>query len=392
MTASANDMAFVRTVQRLRPDEIPFRAARTGEISLELELQIVNRRDFDLATEAEDLLRLAEDSAFVDQLEPEITRGMIDFSSRVHARAEGLGAEVDAFVRSIAREAARLNVAVAGGGAHPFQRWQQQRIYATPHFARVHEKFGYLAKQYTVFGQHIHIGVESGDDAVFLTRALARYVPHFIALSASSPFVQGEDTGYDSARSHAVNAFPTSGTMPMCVDWMAFEAHVARLKAYGVIEGVGDLYWDIRPQPDRGTVQVRVLDAPYVPRLATLLAVYASVLARWLLDVRPTEHHDAELVYAHNRFQAARHGLRGQLARPGRADFLAVYADVSETLTALRASTADAYEDAALVELAALAERQDNGASWARRTWRSTGCLNDVVRLAAAAFSDRTTP
>ncbi|HEU4620651.1 MAG TPA: YbdK family carboxylate-amine ligase [Burkholderiaceae bacterium] len=382
-----NDSGFERTIQRLRPESLPFSKSEVGTVGIELELQIVNRRDFDLATEAEDLLRLAGDSPFAEQLKPEITQGMIEFNSRVHTSTEELAQELQEFSRSLAHDAARLNVAVSGGGAHPFQRWQQQRIFLTERFAKVHDKFGYLAKQFTVFGQHIHVGVSSGDDAVWLTTALARYVPHFIALSASSPFIQSEDSGYDSARSHVVSAFPTAGIMPPCHDWMAFEAHIARLKQYGVIETIKDLYWDIRPKPEFGTVELRVLDTPFTPQTAALLGAYALMLARWLLDTRPPEHPDAAIVYSHNRFQATRRGLNAKLARPGRDGFVNLHADVVETVNALRATSRDAYEHAVLEQIAERAEQHVNGAAWAREIMNRTRCLNDVVRHAAIAFA-----
>jgi carboxylate-amine ligase len=108
-----------------------------------------------------------------------------------------------------------MNVAIAGGGTHPFQKWSDRQIYPTERFLSVSEKYGFLAKQFTVFGQHVHVGCTSADDAIYLTHALIRYVPHVIALAASSPFYQGVDTAFDSSRLSVVNAFPLSGTMPL---------------------------------------------------------------------------------------------------------------------------------------------------------------------------------
>src|SRR3569833_1501509 len=110
--------------------------------------------------------------------------------------------------------ARRMNIDVAGGGAHPFQNWSEQRITPSDRFNELHRKYGYLAKTFTVFGQHIHIGVANGDDAMYLTHGFARFVPHFIALSAASPFYQGVDTAFDSSRSNVVRAFPLAGTAP----------------------------------------------------------------------------------------------------------------------------------------------------------------------------------
>ena len=122
----------------------------------------------------------------------------------------------------LSRGARKLNIGIAGGGTHAYQHWSQQQIFPGERFHYISELYGYLAKQFTVFGQHVHVGCEDGDRALWLLHALSRYVPHFIALSASSPFVQGVDTGFDSARLNSVFAFPLSGRAPFCLGWDEF--------------------------------------------------------------------------------------------------------------------------------------------------------------------------
>ncbi len=107
-----------------------------------------------------------------------------------------------------------LNIDVSGGGVHPFQHWNEQRIMPSERFHHLHEKYGYLTKTFTVFGQHIYIGVANGDEAMYLTHAFSRFVPHFIALSAASPFYQSADTRFNSSRSNMVRAFPLLGKTP----------------------------------------------------------------------------------------------------------------------------------------------------------------------------------
>jgi glutamate---cysteine ligase / carboxylate-amine ligase len=120
-------------------------------------------------------------------------------------------------------------------------------------FLYVVERYGYLAKQFTVFGQHIHIGCPGGDDAVYLAHILTRYIPHFIALSAASPFYQGEDTSFQSSRLTAVSAFPLAGHIPFVQDWAEFMAYFDKMKGYGIVGSMKDFYWDIRPKPEYGT-------------------------------------------------------------------------------------------------------------------------------------------
>src|SRR5690606_31979681 len=128
-----------------------------------------------------------------------------------------------------------------------------------------------LAKQFTVFGQHIHVGCGSGDDAIYLVHALARYVPHFIALSASSPFSQGVDTAFDSSRLNAIAAFPLSGSMPFVQSWDELNAYVAKMYRFRIIGSMKDFYWDIRPKPEYGTIEIRVCDTPLTVERAAAL-------------------------------------------------------------------------------------------------------------------------
>ena len=109
-----------------------------------------------------------------------------------------------------------------------------------------------------MFGQHVHIGVPNGDEALWLLHALSRYVPHFIALSASSPFVQGVDTGFHSARLNSVFAFPLSGRAPFVLSWDGFGEFFKKMTSTGVVQSMKDFYWDIRPKPEYGTIELRV--------------------------------------------------------------------------------------------------------------------------------------
>ena len=155
-----------------------------------------------------------------------------------------------------------LNLRVAGGGSHPFHDWADRRIFPTGRFRSILERYGYLAKQFTVFGQHIHVGCPGGDDAVYLIHMLTRYVPHFIALSAASPFYQGEDTQFQSSRLTSINAFPLAGHMPFVRDWAEFLEYYDKMRGFGIVASMKDFYWDIRPKPEYGTVEIRVCDTP----------------------------------------------------------------------------------------------------------------------------------
>lgn len=297
-------------------EQIPFISSAPNTLGIELELQLIDPRSFDLTAASDELLAQMVNHPIADRVKPEITRSMIELNSSVHEHPMGLLAEMREMRDALVEAADAVGVSVAGGGAHPFMRWQERSISDTPRFQYLAEMYGYLARQFTVFGQHIHLGVKNGDEAIKLLRRLSPHVPHFIALSASSPYCEGVDTLFSCSRLNAVNSFPLAGHMPAEVkDWYQFEAHLAQLRAYGLAESIKDLYWDIRPKPEFGTVEIRVCDTPLTVERACQMAAFAQALA--VLLMREDDPSDkAWLSYRSNHFQACRFGLQGSYVTP----------------------------------------------------------------------------
>ena len=351
-------------------------------MGVELELQILNSRDYNLARDAADLLALLKKMPHPGEVKPEITESMIELNSSVHHRHETLIAELARIRDTLAEAAGRLNLRIAGGGSHPFHAWTDRRIYPTERFRRILEVYGYLAKQFTIFGQHVHIGVPDGDAALYLIHALSRYVPHFIALSASSPFQQGEDTSYQSSRLNTVSAFPLSGHAPFVQTWPEFIGYFTKMKGFGIIESMKDLYWDIRPKPEYGTVEIRVFDTPLTVERAALLAAYAQALARYLLLERPLAPlRDVYLLYSHNRFQACRYGLDGTLVDAYTQRHVGIRDDVLDTLKVIAPHARELGAATALGQLAEDIAGRPDDAAWLREQYKNRGSLNDVARM-----------
>ena len=366
---------------------LEFTRSQPLTFGVELELQLVNTSDYNLAADADDLLRRAADDAGAGELKPEITQSMIEINSSVHERYEPLLAELRATRDSLSAHARKMNVAIAGGGTHPFQKWSERKIYPTERFLSVSEKYGFLAKQFTVFGQHIHIGCADADDAIYLNHAFIRYVPHFIALGASSPFYQGVDTAFDSSRLSVVNAFPLSGTMPFVPDWAAFNRYYDTMYDYGIVKSMKDFYWDVRPKPEYGTVEIRVVDTPLTVDRAAQIAAYAQALARWLWAERVDWiTPELYLVHSYNRFQACRHGLDGALVNPRTRETVPLADDIRATLRALAPHAAALGSTPALEALSAVVQGEGNDAAWLRRIHTDGGTLPDVVRQQAARW------
>ncbi|MDR7305207.1 YbdK family carboxylate-amine ligase [Rhodoferax saidenbachensis] len=296
----------------------PFKQSQSLSLGVELELQLVSLSDFDLTAASPDMLELLRRKPFPGTVTPEVTESMIEVATDVHTEYATLQAQLREMRDTLVRAGDQLNIGVCGGGTHPFQLWSERRIFNKPRFLEVSLLYGYLTKQFTIFGQHVHVGCSSGDEALYLLHALNRYVPHFIALSASSPFVQGNDTLFHSARLNSVFAFPLSGRAPFLLRWQDFEEqYFAKMELTGVVKSMKDFYWDIRPKPEYGTIELRVCDTPLTVERAAALACYLQALCRYLLERNePPPVEDDYLVYNYNRFQACRFGLDGTVAHP----------------------------------------------------------------------------
>jgi carboxylate-amine ligase len=365
----------------------PFAQSQALTFGVELELQLVSLSDFDLTAASPDLLHLLARKPFPGNVTPEITESMIEINSSVHSRHQPLLAELLDIRDTLVAAGDTLNIGICGGGTHPFQQWSEQKIFARPRFEHLSSLYGYLAKQFTVFGQHVHIGCGSGDDALFLLHSLNRYIPHFVALSASSPFVQGQDSLFDSARLNSVFAFPMSGRAPFVLSWDEFEhVYFAKMERTGIIKSMKDFYWDIRPKPEYGTIELRVCDTPLTVERAAALAGYLQALCRHLLERReapPLE--DDYLVYNYNRFQACRFGLDGSITHPKTYETMSLREDILATLRKMEphAQALDSVE--ALRHLAqAVAEGSD--AAYLRGQYLRQGSAEGMVNAAIQRF------
>lgn len=367
----------------------PFNDSTPLTLGVELELQLVSTHDYDLAPYAEDMLRLMHKETLPGSVVPEMTSSMIEISTDVCHSAAEVHAQLAQTRDALVRCADKLNIAVVGGGTHPFQLWHQQRIYDKPRFQELSQLYGYLTKQFTIFGQHVHIGCPNADAALLMLHRMSRYIPHFIALSASSPYVQGQDTAFDSARLNSVFAFPLSGRAPCVLSWSEFEQYFDKMTATGVVKSMKDFYWDIRPKPEFGTIEIRVFDTPLTIERASALAGYVQSLAAWFLDTQPfTPQEDDYLVYTYNRFQACRFGLQAVYVDPATGRHMPLAEHIAQTMDAVAAQAQRLGASAALQLLRGDVAAGTNDARWLRERQREEQLLAEVSRQASLRFRD----
>ena len=364
-----------------------FQKSKALSLGVELELQLVNTHDYDLAPYAEDMLRIMAKISLPGAVVPEMTSSMIEISTGVCQSSSEVLGQLSQIRDALVKSADKLNIAVVGGGTHPFQQWHERRIYDKPRFRELSELYGYLSKQFTIFGQHVHVGCPDADTALLTLHRMSRYIPHFIALSASSPYVQGQDTAFDSARLNSVFAFPLSGRAPFALTWADFTVYFDKMTHTGVVKSMKDFYWDIRPKPEFGTIEIRVFDTPLTVERAAALSGFVQSLASWFMTDQPfmpTE--DDYLVYTYNRFQACRFGLDAVYVDPATGSHMPLRQHILLTFQKIEPHAAINGASAFLQMLKSSVERNENDARWLRERQAEEHLLAEVIRQAAQRF------
>lgn len=313
---------------------LPFEASNDFSIGTELEYQLINPHTYKLVSRAKDFIRAVKDTKYSKIIKPEVTQGMLEVNSSIHNNPQTLFDELLEIRNFLILKSTPLNTQFCGGGTHPFDKLLDTKVFPTPRFRHLYWHFQYMSKRSTVFGQHVHVGCSSPEHAIYLTHLMARYTPQLIALSASSPFYQDIDTGYQSTRLTLFNSIPSTCTMmPFVKNWRQFSKFFRKMQENGVANTMKDFYWDVRPKPEFGTVEIRVCDTPLTLRKAVLITAYAQALACYLLQEKPLPvSRDVYHFYDYNKFQAARYGYKGQIINPYDFNKIYIIDDILETL------------------------------------------------------------
>lgn len=369
-----------------------FDFANSADLSLgvELELQIIDARTGDLAQRSQEILDSVEGLPLHVRgaIVPEVTAGMIEISTGICADASEVLADLQSLRDRVSCAAAAHGAIVAGGGMHPFRHWSEHRIVDTPRYRSLFASYGEVLKQTTVFGQHIHLGCSAVERVPLLMHQLARYVPHFVALSASSPFMEGQDTRFDSTRLQCPSPFPTGPCAPFTLSWNELTNHLLKWLSCGVIESIKDLHWDIRPKPEFGTIEIRVPDSPLTIDRAASLACFAQLLGAWLLIDKPfVPRQDDYVVYAYNKFHAAKFGLEADYIDPVSLERMPLADHLGRLLETLGRHAETSADKDHLADLRKLVQSRKNDASVLRAWFGELKSLRQVALRSAAELT-----
>jgi carboxylate-amine ligase len=281
-------------------------------VGVEEELMIVDAESLDLVSGIEDLLG---PSARGD-VKPELMESVLEISTDPCGTIAETHEQLGELRRSVRERAAAKGYAIGSAGTHPFARWEDQRIAKRARYRDLISALRFVARQELIFGMHVHVGLDDPDVAIAVANGMRRHVPALLALSANSPFWRGAATGLASTRMPIFRAFPRVGTPPYYRDWEDYQRRIAFQVESGVIEDYTYLWYDVRPHPRLGTVEIRAMDSQtrleHTVGIAALVQALVASLAHEARSGRPPEKFPYEML-DENRWLAARHGLTGEL-------------------------------------------------------------------------------
>lgn len=292
--------------------KLNFRGSRLFTLGAELELQIVDCESMALSSSSPQILELTNDP---EGIVAELYQSMIEVKTGIYTNAFDAGMDLQLKVHKIQVACKKLGLDVISAGLHPWSSFSDVKVFPSARYKQILDSRRWIAKKMLVSGLHVHIGMESGDQAVRISNVLVEFLPMLLALSSSSPFDEGLDTGLNSARSTVFESIPTGGLPDSFDSWAEFESAHSGLLRNKAIESVKDLWWDIRPSPSFGTLEFRICDAPStILETSALIALVhllcfhvESEFARGLDRVVPPRW-----IVRENKWRALRDGVRGE--------------------------------------------------------------------------------
>ena len=369
-----------------------FGAGDPYTLGVEEEYMLLDPVSFDLVQHIETVLDAVQGDELADRLNPELMQSVLEIATPVCRTAGDVQRELTTLRGYVRDVAAAHRLRVGSAGTHPFSLFERQRITAKDRYRVLIDQLQYVARRELIFGMHVHVAVDDPDKAIQVVNGLLPHLAPLLALSASSPFWRGEPTGLASSRQIVFSAFPRSGPPPRFRDYEDYASVVGQLERTGCIADYTHIWWDIRPHPKWGTIEVRICDA--VTRLedAVAIAAYCQSVVKLLCErfeagqEIPTFH---RILTSENKWLAARYGLDAPIMDlpSGRRNRVPISKLVRRTLRDLEPHARELGCDDELDGIRALLDR-GNSAEQQLRVFNANRDITEVVRGIADATEE----
>jgi glutamate---cysteine ligase / carboxylate-amine ligase len=367
--------------------------SRGTTLGIEWELQLIDAATRLLRQDAREVitqLRGPGGPAAGPKIHDELMQSTVEVVTGVCSTVSEALADLATTIAQLQRITDMRDTMLACAGTHPVSDWRDAKMAPIQRYAELVEQMQWLARRIQTFGVHVHVGLRDGSKAIPIVNALAAYLPHFLALTASSPFWGGHDTGLASSRAVIFGGLPTAGPPHLLADWTEFEEYMDTLMRAGTIRSIKEVWWDVRPHPDFGTVEIRMFDGVPTLREVGMVAALSQSLVQ-LLDTQLDRGYrlpsQPSWVIRDNKWRATRYGLDA-----------IVITDASGSTSPLRDELYELAQElqpvaqrlGCLDELAVVSEVLDSGASYERQraVLATGGGLTDVVDALVTEFAE----
>ncbi|MBC7643707.1 MAG: carboxylate-amine ligase [Thermoleophilia bacterium] len=354
-------------------------------LGIEEEFQLVDPDSTELLPRCEQLLDLATDADLV-HIKHELMQSVVEIASSVCANTTEAAIELAGLRARVNDLARKVGCEIASSGTHPFARYADQIVTDKPRYHQIIDELRWVAQRELIYGLHVHVGIPSADEAMYVFNGIREYLPALLALSANSPFWQGELTGLQSSRSKIFDSFPRSGIPQSFESWADYESLMLRSINAGAIDDYTYVWWDVRPHPAFGTVEVRICDAQTRVEDSLAIAALVQALAAWLGSQYnsgvPQVHHP-RLLLNENKWSAARYGLDGAFLDLSSDTKVATRDAVSELIERVRPMSVDLGSTVEFDHLNVMLG--ETGADRQIRTFEGSGSTQEVASTIASA-------
>jgi len=371
---------------------VAFHPSERSSLGIEVELQLVDVQTGELRGGAPAILaELARRNGGVEhpRIKAELYQCTLEVITGICDTVADARADIEAGIAEIRVVAEPMGIDLVALGMHPFGQWRELTCGHNDRHRRLVEDLQWPVRRLLSHGMHVHVGVRDGDRALAIINRLLTHLPVLLALSASSPYRNGEDTGLASSRIKVMESLPRSGPPPELSDWQEFETVILAMQRGGAISTVRELWWDVRPHPSFGTVEVRIFDVPATVSEAMALAALTQCLLVWLdrsVGAGEQVERIPDWAFRENKWRATRHGVDAELIVDREGSTRSVAGLVGQLLETLTPVAAELGCSAELASVADLLARP----SYARQraVGGSGGSLVDVVLEARREFVD----
>jgi carboxylate-amine ligase len=369
---------------------LPFHSSKQElSMGIELELQVLDQKNLLLTPRASEIIELVKNDAF----KQEFFQSTIEIISGVCSDVHAAESDLKNSLQKARQATAQLGLTLASTGTHPLADYRDRLITPSPRYHELIDRNQWLIRRMAVYGMHIHLGMRSGEDCIRFNYFFMHVLPHILSLSGSSPFWQGMYTGLSSCRPTTYEALPTAGMPYLVKDWKEFQKLYHFLLRSKAIQSMKDLWWDIRPSPQIGTLELRFCDEPATLAEVLGIASFVHALAHWFRDHQEewTKSHTPlkRWIFRENKWRAMRYGLQAEIVTSKNGKTTLLHKDIKNWLRAVEPYIKQLNYGRYISVIENILEK-GNSSDRQHRMFEKTSDLMEVVKLNVSEFESET--